>query len=78
MTEITVADNGRGMEPEVRERAMEPFFSGREKGTGLGLAIVQRVVKDHQGKISIESAPGRGTRIALLFPVPGGEKKHEN
>ncbi len=76
--EIVVADNGRGMTAEVQKRAVEPFFSARDGGTGLGLAIVQRTVRDHGGKIEIDSLPGRGTRVRLIFQIVQGEDADEN
>lgn len=72
MVEIIVTDNGHGMDAQTRERAMEPFFSARDKGTGLGLAIVQRIVRDHKGRILIDSSPETGTRVSLLFPDTQG------
>ncbi|MFO7728905.1 MAG: ATP-binding protein [Desulfonatronovibrio sp.] len=77
MQEISISDNGQGMDPETRQRAMEPFFSARDGGTGLGLAIVQRIVRDHKGRIEIESAPGKGTRVSLLFQNIAGKNEHE-
>ena len=72
MVEILVIDNGHGMDRETRDKAMEPFFSTRDKGTGLGLAIVQRIVKDHKGKVVIDSTPDGGTRVSLLFSQTEG------
>lgn len=77
MLEICVIDNGHGMDPETRDRAMEPFFSARENGTGLGLAIVQRIARDHKGKMEIESTPGQGTSVCLIFPYDEGISAHE-
>ncbi|MEM1247847.1 MAG: ATP-binding protein [Acidobacteriota bacterium] len=65
---LSVGDNGRGMTPEQVERAFDVFFSERKGGTGLGLAIVQRIASDHRGRISIDSAPGEGTRVTLSLP----------
>ncbi|WP_028575150.1 two-component system sensor histidine kinase NtrB [Desulfonatronovibrio hydrogenovorans] len=67
MVEISVSDNGPGMDAETRNRAMEPFFSTRTNGTGLGLAIVERIVRDHGGSIRIDSSPGLGARVSLYF-----------
>jgi signal transduction histidine kinase len=66
---LEVRDTGMGMSAEVRERAFEPFFTtkGRE-GTGLGLAEVYGIVKRHRGQAQIESMPGVGTTIRLVFP----------
>jgi len=68
---VEVRDNGVGMEEKVRQRCLEPFFSTKAQrgGTGLGLAMVYGVVQRHEGGIEIESAPGRGTCIRLIFPI---------
>ncbi len=70
---VTVADNGRGMTPEVRSRAADPFFSHRPagRGRGLGLARVQQWLHLNAGSMRIESEPGRGTRVELRLPVAG-------
>ena len=67
---IRVIDNGAGMTPEVISKAIEPFFTTRErgKGTGLGLAQVYGFVRQCEGDLLIESEPGRGTTIEILLP----------
>ena len=69
--QVEVRDNGIGMDEKVRQRCLEPFFSTKAQrgGTGLGLAMVYGVVQRHEGAIEIESAPGRGTCIRLIFPI---------
>jgi signal transduction histidine kinase len=66
---VRIKDHGHGMEPEVRERALDPFFTTRPSGTGLGLPIVQRIVEAHGGELSIESEEGAGTSVTLLLPL---------
>ena len=71
---ITVEDRGYGIPDDVRERIFEPFFSTKpkDKGTGLGLSISFGIVKDHHGKIDIETEPGEYTRFILELPVDNG------
>ena len=58
-----------GIEPEVKSRVFEPYFSTRAAGTGLGLAIARKVIEDHGGTISLESSPGQGTAVTILLPL---------
>jgi two-component system NtrC family sensor kinase len=67
--ELSFADSGPGIPPDRLGRVFDPFFSTKEKGTGLGLSVVHGVVARHGGKVVIESAPGRGTRVVLRLPV---------
>ncbi|HJV88768.1 MAG TPA: PAS domain S-box protein [Holophagaceae bacterium] len=72
--DLTVADTGQGMAPEILARAMEPFFTTKPvgKGTGLGLAMVYTTVKAHGGTLDIQSRPGQGTSVILHLPtIPG-------
>ena len=68
---IRIEDTGCGMTDEVRERLFEPFFTTkpRDRGTGVGMMLVQRFVADCGGRIDVDSAPGRGTRIRLRLPL---------
>jgi CheY-like chemotaxis protein len=67
---VSVADGGVGMSQEVRERAIEPFFTTKDvgKGTGLGLSMVYGVAKQSGGLATIDSAVGRGTTVAIFLP----------
>ena len=51
------------------QRVFDPYFTTKERGTGLGLAIVKKIVLEHQGKISLASELGRGTRFELVLPM---------
>ena len=68
---LAVTDSGPGIPAERRRRVFEPFYSGKPNGTGLGLTIAERIVAAHGGRIEIDSEPGRGTRVTLLFPLDG-------
>jgi len=71
---ISVADNGRGMDENVRSKAFEPFFTDKRQGTGLGLAIVQGIMRGHRGRALIDSTPGQGTTLRLFFPDHDGRE----
>jgi PAS domain S-box-containing protein len=73
---LSIRDEGEGMSAEVRQRATEPFFStkGKDRGTGLGLAMVHGFVQQSLGRLEIDSEPGRGTTMRLLFPVAPPEE----
>jgi nitrogen-specific signal transduction histidine kinase len=67
--EITVVDNGCGIPAELQERVFAPFFSTKSEGTGLGLSLVSRIVREHEGAMKLESAPGQGTTITIYLPA---------
>ncbi|MBI3097569.1 MAG: GAF domain-containing protein [Planctomycetes bacterium] len=68
---LVVADTGTGIPPELQEKVFQPFFSTRPRGTGLGLSIVKQIVEAHGGGVSVESGPGKGTRLTTVWPRPG-------
>lgn len=68
---VEVADNGKGIAPEVLPKIFDPFFSTKEigKGTGLGLSISYKIVQQHGGRITVESRAGTGTKFTVWLPV---------
>ncbi len=67
--QVTVSDNGPGMNEEQRRKAFEPFYSTKSKGTGLGLAIVRRIVEAHGGQIRLADQVERGARFVIEVPL---------
>jgi signal transduction histidine kinase len=65
---LEIRDTGRGMSPELVERAAEPFFSTKPGRRGLGLTIARGIWRRHRGGLVIESQPGAGTTIRLITP----------
>ena len=65
---IVVSDRGTGIEKADLPHVFEPFYSRRSGGTGLGLAVSQGIVRTHGGSITIESAPGQGTKVIVRLP----------
>jgi two-component system nitrogen regulation sensor histidine kinase GlnL len=66
--QIEIIDDGPGIPPDIASDIFEPFVSGRENGTGLGLALVSKIISDHEGWISVDSAPGR-TAFRISLPL---------
>lgn len=74
--EITVQDNGKGIDPAVRDKLFSPFVTTKARGTGLGLAIAHRLVSQHGGRITAVDAAGGGAVFQISLPlhhVPGKE-----
>ena len=66
---VSIADTGGGIPQEQINRIFEPFYTTKKKGTGLGLMIVQRIVRDHGGRIDLESHVGKGTTFRIWLPL---------
>ena len=67
--EISVADTGAGIAPELVSRIFDPFFTTKEKGTGLGLSVVYGIVEKHGGSMQVESHVGQGTTMTIRLPL---------
>ncbi|MYZ41557.1 histidine kinase famiy protein [Schauerella aestuarii] len=72
--QLSITDNGSGIDPDIIGRVLDPFFSTKEEGqgTGLGLSMVYGFAKQSCGTVTVASEPGAGTTIALYFPVAEG------
>lgn len=66
---ISVSDNGPGIDPARHDAVFEAFASTKgQRGTGLGLAVTRKIVEEHGGEVTLESAPGQGTTVSLILP----------
>jgi len=74
--QLSISDNGCGMDKETMQHLFEPFFTTKDvgKGTGLGLAVVHGIVKDHGGFVFVESKPGKGSSFHVYLPKSRGVK----
>ncbi len=75
--ELTIADTGHGVTPEMKEKLFLPYFSTKQRGTGLGLAIVSRIIEDHHGTIRVEENKPVGTKFIVELPVMSEERAQE-
>ena len=67
--ELAVSDHGIGMDQETADRMWDPFFSTKNDGTGLGTAVVWGIVREHDGRVLVDSAPGQGTTVRVFLPA---------
>jgi signal transduction histidine kinase/CheY-like chemotaxis protein len=69
--ELTVRDEGQGMDPAVMDRIFEPYYTTKApgKGTGLGLSVIHGIVKNHGGDITVTSTPGSGSTFSVYLPI---------
>lgn len=67
--EISIADNGPGVDNSNLERIFEPYITTKEKGTGLGLAIVKKIIEEHSGTIAIKPIMPHGANFIIRLPV---------
>lgn len=64
---VKVEDNGAGIAEELIDQVFVPFFSTKEQGSGIGLSLVRQIMNKHEGSINLESVPGKGTMVTLIF-----------
>ncbi|MBV9617818.1 MAG: PAS domain-containing protein [Verrucomicrobia bacterium] len=65
---VMVRDNGRGIDPEIKEKIFSPFCTTKPRGMGLGLPVVKRTVFDHHGRVEVDSTP-KGTQVSIVLPT---------
>ena len=70
---LEVQDDGTGIDPAIMERIFDPFFTTRDvgQGMGLGLPICHAIVAAHDGSLTVESAPGKGSTFRVELPPAG-------
>jgi len=72
---ITINDTGIGISKEIFSKIFEPYFTTKETGTGLGLTQVYKIVREHNGEITVDSEPGKGAEFKIILPVPQRDTK---
>ena len=72
---LTVEDSGVGISEEALPKIFEPYFTTKENGTGLGLTITFKIVREHDGEITVTSRPGQGSSFTINLPVPQKERR---
>jgi len=72
---ISICDTGIGISRENLAKIFEPYFTTKETGTGLGLTLVYKIVREHQGEITVDSSPDTGTEFKIILPVPQKETR---
>ncbi len=69
--QLTICDTGTGIDPEIKDKIFDPYFTTKEagKGTGMGLAVAHGIIKSYGGTISIDSQLGKGTAVHVFLPI---------
>jgi PAS domain S-box-containing protein len=71
---IMISDNGPGIPDEILGKIFDPYFTTKDDGSGLGLSICHSIIKKHNGAITVESKPGKGTVFTIQLPVSSNQK----
>ena len=71
---LTVSDTGAGIKAEILDKIFEPYFTTKASGSGLGLTTIFKIMKKHDGEISVTSKEGKGAVFTLTFPIPQSER----
>jgi len=66
--QVRLRDSGPGIPTQDLERIFDPFYTTKAQGTGLGLSVVHQILREHEGRISVESEPGQGTTFIIHLP----------
>ena len=72
---ITIRDTGAGIPGDIIDKIFDPYFTTKDKGSGLGLAISHSIIDKHNGHISVQSTPGKGTTFTIYLPAAAGQHK---
>jgi len=68
-TVLEITDSGHGMSEDIKEKIFDPFFSTKKSSFGMGLPLVKQIIKEHYGKIQVDSKIGHGTTFRIKFPI---------
>jgi two-component system sensor histidine kinase AtoS len=74
---LRIIDDGPGMSRHIIEKIYDPFFTTKNRGTGLGLSIVHSIIKEHGGRLDVESEPGRGSTFAVGLPAGEAQPRYQ-
>ena len=74
---LKIIDSGPGMHREIIEKIYDPFFTTKNRGTGLGLSIVHSIIKEHGGRLDVESEPGSGSTFAVGLPAGEAQPRYQ-
>ena len=74
---LRIIDDGPGMSRHLIEKIYDPFFTTKNRGTGLGLSIVHSIIKEHGGRLEVESEPGRGSTFAVGLPAGEAQPRYQ-